>query len=275
MTAVRERALWRLREFEDAHPEAAALACYASLATRVDSTLLRRLRLDLVRRASASAEADLWFSDLSESRDGEALVFDPDVAAVLRERLARQSLSDGRPALGVAFEHTRAVTPRLAGITAPRGGARLRGATRPRGSSRRDRAASSTGNRRDGRQRATRPRDVALGPARDAAHAGNRARHRRCRRDDPGRHRPYRIRRRGARGTRDPAASRRSVLDVAALRAGSSHGARLRRARQRRDLSGADRRGIGVGHRGAEDTADCSRIAVDGPRGVRHPYRRR
>ena len=86
--------------------EAAALACYASLATRVDSTLLRRLRLNLVQRASASAEADLWFSDLSESRDGESLVLDPGVAAVLRERLASQFLADGRSALEVAFEHT-------------------------------------------------------------------------------------------------------------------------------------------------------------------------
>ena len=91
------------------HPQAAALACYASLATRLDSSLLRRLRLHLLPGADASAEADLWFSDLSESRDADWMVLDPAVATLLRERLATQRLPSGARALDLAYHHTRQV----------------------------------------------------------------------------------------------------------------------------------------------------------------------
>jgi hypothetical protein len=57
-------------------------------------------------------------------------------------------------------------------------------------------------------------------------------------------------------------------LDVAALRAGSSNGARLRRARQRRDLRApiVDESEPIIE---VPRPPDCSRIAVDGPRRLR------
>lgn len=91
------------------NPPAAELARYASLAVRIDTPLLRRLRLALLPGADASAEADLWFSTLSESRGDEGLVLDAEVAALLRERLAAERLNDGSRALEAAWRHTAAL----------------------------------------------------------------------------------------------------------------------------------------------------------------------
>jgi hypothetical protein len=107
MNIAEERAWQRISELANVHPKAVDLARYVSLAVRVDPPLLRRLRLDtqLLPDSDASAEADLWFSDLSESRDGEGFVFDPQVAALLQQRLATERLADGRRALDVAYQH--------------------------------------------------------------------------------------------------------------------------------------------------------------------------
>ena len=107
MSPARVRAQQRLQAFEQAHPTAARLARYASLAVRLDAGLLRRLRLQLLPASQASDEADLWFSDLSESRDGEALVLHPHVAAMLRDALAQEQLPGGRRALDIAFQLTQ------------------------------------------------------------------------------------------------------------------------------------------------------------------------
>lgn len=88
---------------------AAELARYASLAVRIDTPLLRRLRLALLPGADASAEADFWFSTLSESRGDEGLVLDAEVASLLRERLAAEQLVDGTRALDIAWRHTAAL----------------------------------------------------------------------------------------------------------------------------------------------------------------------
>ena len=48
MNDAAQHAAQCLREFEQAHPAVTALARYASLATRVDASLLRRLRLQMV-----------------------------------------------------------------------------------------------------------------------------------------------------------------------------------------------------------------------------------
>ena len=107
MNTAEERAWQRISELANVHPQAVDLARYVSLAVRVDPPLLRRLRLDtqLLPASDASAEADLWFSDLSESRDGEGFVFEAQVAALLQQRLATERLADGRRALDVAYQH--------------------------------------------------------------------------------------------------------------------------------------------------------------------------
>ena len=109
MNSAQAQAQASLDALAATHPHAADLARYASLATRLDSSLLRRLRLHLLPGAHASAEADLWFSDLSESRDAEWMVLDPAVAALLRERLAGERLPSGARALDLAHHHTRQV----------------------------------------------------------------------------------------------------------------------------------------------------------------------
>jgi hypothetical protein len=70
-------------------PDAMRLARVASLAVRIEPHLLRRLRLELVPHADVGTEADLWFSDLVESRGTGAIVLRPDVSRRLRVHLAR------------------------------------------------------------------------------------------------------------------------------------------------------------------------------------------
>ncbi len=103
------RALQRIDRLFAANPHAVALARFASLAVRLDAPLLRRLRLQLLPAADASAEADLWFSALAESRDSEALVLDGGVQALLRAQLAALRLVGGASALDAAYAHTAAV----------------------------------------------------------------------------------------------------------------------------------------------------------------------
>lgn len=59
-----------------------------SFAALVDRPLLRQARVRLVPGADAGAEADLWLSPLVKSRSSEGITFTPEVAAVLRARLA-------------------------------------------------------------------------------------------------------------------------------------------------------------------------------------------
>ena len=98
MTSADTRALRRIDKLAKVSPEAVELSRYASLAVRVDAPLLRRLRLAFMPGSDAGVEADLWFSDLSESRDDEGLVFDGHVAAVLQpDRLAGALLAGPQP----------------------------------------------------------------------------------------------------------------------------------------------------------------------------------
>ncbi len=97
-TAAAVHAAERIRRFEERRPDAARLARFASLAVRVDASLLRALRLELMRAAGAEAEADLWFSPLVESFSSEGFVLHPQVAARLREALAGE-LTNGKQIL--------------------------------------------------------------------------------------------------------------------------------------------------------------------------------
>ena len=66
------------------------LARAASLAVRVESQLLRRLRLALLPGLDAAAEADLWFSPLVGARDSTSFTWAPGVAAILRAELKQR-----------------------------------------------------------------------------------------------------------------------------------------------------------------------------------------
>jgi hypothetical protein len=70
------------------------LAVLASTAVQVEPELLRRLRLDLLAGSDASAEADLWLSELVDSKSPDAAVLRPDVRAALQQELAEHARRD-------------------------------------------------------------------------------------------------------------------------------------------------------------------------------------
>lgn len=107
---AQERAAQRLQAWAAGHPDAAALATLASLAVRIDSALLRRLRLQLLPRAEPGIEADVWFSGLHESRGRDGLVLDAQVQQQLRARLAQLPAGDdGMRPLERAWQITAAL----------------------------------------------------------------------------------------------------------------------------------------------------------------------
>jgi hypothetical protein len=69
-------------------PGAVALAELASIATRVEPSLVRQLRLEIEPGLTADAEGDLWLGPLVESRSPRGFVMRADVVDVLRTRLA-------------------------------------------------------------------------------------------------------------------------------------------------------------------------------------------
>ena len=83
-----ERAATSVEHQYKRNPEAVQLAKLASLAVRVESHLLRRLRLELLPDADVGIEADLWFGPLVESRGVRAIVLNRYVVELLREKLA-------------------------------------------------------------------------------------------------------------------------------------------------------------------------------------------
>jgi hypothetical protein len=70
------------------NPSVVQLSEEISLAVRVEPELLRAMRLQSRPELDASAEADLWFGPLVESRTRDWLVLVPKVAQELRRRLA-------------------------------------------------------------------------------------------------------------------------------------------------------------------------------------------
>jgi WD40 repeat protein len=80
-----------VQAFAASRPRAVELAEVVSFAVLVDRPLLRQARVRLVPGADAGAEADLWLSPLVKSRSAEGITFTPEVAAVLRARLAADS----------------------------------------------------------------------------------------------------------------------------------------------------------------------------------------
>jgi glycogen operon protein len=68
-------------------PGARELAVLAALAVRLEPELLRALRLGCLPRLDASAEADLWWSDIMSARGARAVSISPPVLRWLREEL--------------------------------------------------------------------------------------------------------------------------------------------------------------------------------------------
>jgi hypothetical protein len=76
-------------DLRERNEQAVALAHVASLASRVDLSLLRELRLALLPAVDGGAEADLWFSPLASVRNENSLLLRPEVAEALRRSLFR------------------------------------------------------------------------------------------------------------------------------------------------------------------------------------------
>jgi type VI secretion system protein ImpC len=72
------------------HPQAARLALLCCLPVRVTPALVRMVRLRLLPRASTGDEADLWLSDLVDTRSSGGFALERSVRAHLREQLAAQ-----------------------------------------------------------------------------------------------------------------------------------------------------------------------------------------
>jgi len=86
--------------------DAADLAVLASIAARVDRALLRALRLDLLNEADATAETDLWFSDIVARRTSNEIA------------LRTELLDELRAQLGTKLERARACVKRMHADTA-------------------------------------------------------------------------------------------------------------------------------------------------------------
>lgn len=77
----------QIRNLMRASPGAVQLTTYVSLAIRIESELLRALRLDLAPHLDVGCEADLWHSRLVLATGPSGITLRPEVAEVLRGRL--------------------------------------------------------------------------------------------------------------------------------------------------------------------------------------------
>ena len=75
-------------ELDGESPHTLRLAELVSIAVRVEPALLRTVRLRLCPRLPAAAEADLWFSGLTEARNRSGFTMLPWVRVALQKRLA-------------------------------------------------------------------------------------------------------------------------------------------------------------------------------------------
>jgi hypothetical protein len=75
-------------ELDGESPDTVRLAELLSIAVRVEPALLRAVRRRLCPRLPAAAEADLWFSGLTDARNRTGFTLVPQVRAALQQRLA-------------------------------------------------------------------------------------------------------------------------------------------------------------------------------------------
>src|SRR4051812_23418611 len=79
----------RIERLRRSRPELVELATVVSPAVRVESALLRHLRVTLLPELHPATEADLWFSQLVDRYYATGFELRPDYADALRRRLAR------------------------------------------------------------------------------------------------------------------------------------------------------------------------------------------
>lgn len=82
-----EQAASRVQRFGERNPGALRLARLLSFAALAEPGFIRTLRLQFVPGSNAGDEADVWFSDLVQSRSPSGVVLFPEVAEVLRSAL--------------------------------------------------------------------------------------------------------------------------------------------------------------------------------------------
>lgn len=83
-----------IRNLQELNPEAVRLAESVAFAIMIDRAFLRAARIALVPGADAGTEADLWFSPVVQSRTGEGIVLDPEVAEALRRGMSSERLEE-------------------------------------------------------------------------------------------------------------------------------------------------------------------------------------
>jgi len=88
------------------------LAEAVSLAIRIEPQLLRKMRLSLFPAADAGVEADVWFSQVVESRAPSGIVLQQTAAEVLRQRLGEKARGTGS-SLGVIESLHRNISPAI------------------------------------------------------------------------------------------------------------------------------------------------------------------
>ena len=71
-------------------PDAVELAALLSPAPRIETELVRAVRLDAAPELDSGVEGDLWFGPLVASRGAGALTLSDDVASILRQELAER-----------------------------------------------------------------------------------------------------------------------------------------------------------------------------------------
>jgi hypothetical protein len=77
----------RIEEMAEQNRQAVNLARLLSFAVLIEPALMRAMRLELLPQADVSAEADLWFGPLVQTRSRDGIVLLPDVAERLRSGL--------------------------------------------------------------------------------------------------------------------------------------------------------------------------------------------
>lgn len=101
-----------IRRFEATHSHAAALARWSCLPVRVSPAFLRLARMRLLPQASSGDEADLWLSELVESRSGAGFAYRAAVRMQLREDLRDDGDALQRVWQTVHHEHAAWLTAR-------------------------------------------------------------------------------------------------------------------------------------------------------------------
>jgi hypothetical protein len=82
-----DEATARIREMAEQNRQAVDLARLLSCAVPIEPALMRAMRIELLPNADVSAEADLWFGPLVQTRSRDGIMLFPDVAETLRADL--------------------------------------------------------------------------------------------------------------------------------------------------------------------------------------------